>query len=775
MAPTIDKFKIRFRLDENAKDDIDKWITFAVSKKVQTLELNLNKIGQTLENYCFPNKLFDRKCGYSLKRHSFNDPLMEIKFLKSLVLRSVDVDDEGLNKILNNCPVLEHLFIMDSCKLVKPGIHEKGLALKSLDIRSCCQLESVEICDSNIVFFNCFGASSITLRFDNLQELEKICICNGLSWKELHDMFCQLSHVPCLQVLELDLYHVQGAVELLPLPKLQKLKQLTIKVVEPDEDGFFMLPYLLEACPNLQRLRVLRISLLVEENPNRGVRQMPKKDYQYLEVVEMFEYHGWTSDVELFLYFIQNCVALKKLVIGPTTLKDKNPARYHAHRELKPRTPVGVELDGLRNLGPDDLLSRLPDEILVSILSSFPLKEAAATSLLSRRWRYLWCQTDHLVFEDWERWSLMDTLSSKESNEYMSWVDHIIHQHKSPTVDEFKIRFGLDENATAAIDKWIKYAISKNVQTLELALVRSHGTCGHHCFPNKIFDRKRGSSLKRHSFNDPLMEIKFLKSLILRFVDVDDDGIKIILNNCLVLEHLSIVYSCKLVKPEIRGKGLVLKNLDIESCSQLESVEICDSNIVFFNCLGASSVTLRFDNLQKLEKICIDKRHSWKDVNDMFCQISCVPYLQVLELTLYCVEGGIELHPFPMLQKLEQLIIKVSEKDEDGFFVLPSLLEACPNLQSLTIMRFSWPIGEKPNRGVRQMAKEPHQSLEVVKMVEYHGWTSDGELFMYFIQNCVALKKLVIKPTRRDQSTARYHAQQELKPRTPVGVELVIL
>ncbi|BBH09776.1 F-box/RNI-like superfamily protein [Prunus dulcis] len=46
-----------------------------------------------------------------------------------------------------------------------------------------------------------------------------------------------------------------------------------------------------------------------------------------------------------------------------------------------------------------DRISALPDEILVSILSLLPLKEAAATSILSRRWQYVWMSTMVLNFD----------------------------------------------------------------------------------------------------------------------------------------------------------------------------------------------------------------------------------------------------------------------------------------------------------------------------------------------------------------------------------------
>ena len=73
---------------------------------------------------------------------------------------------------------------------------------------------------------------------------------------------------------------------------------------------------------------------------------------------------------------------------------------------------------------------------------------------------------------------------------------------------------------------------------------------------------------------------------------------------------------------------------------------------------------------------------------------------------------------------------------------------------------------------VRQMAKEPYQCLEVVEIVGYEGGTSDLELATYFTQNCVALKKLVIDPFFINDAGC---CVQELEPRTPVGVELVIL
>ncbi|KAJ0266078.1 F-box domain-containing protein [Hirschfeldia incana] len=47
-----------------------------------------------------------------------------------------------------------------------------------------------------------------------------------------------------------------------------------------------------------------------------------------------------------------------------------------------------------------DLISSLPDELIGKILSLVPTKEAASTSILSKRWKNLLCLVDSLCFDD---------------------------------------------------------------------------------------------------------------------------------------------------------------------------------------------------------------------------------------------------------------------------------------------------------------------------------------------------------------------------------------
>lgn len=94
----------------------------------------------------------------------------------------------------------------------------------------------------------------------------------------------------------------------------------------------------------------------------------------------------------------------------------------------------------------------------------------------------------------------------------------------------------------------------------------------------------------------------------------------------------------------------------------------------------------------------------------------------------------------------------------------------------------------KRRRKIRQAPKCTHKFLRLVEFVGYYGRTSDAELAVYFFENAVALRKIVIDPRNqilersplridqiRKEESARKRAKQQLEAKKPPGVELVIL
>ncbi|PRQ41627.1 putative F-box domain-containing protein [Rosa chinensis] len=86
-----------------------------------------------------------------------------------------------------------------------------------------------------------------------------------------------------------------------------------------------------------------------------------------------------------------------------------------------------------------DRISALPDDILVSIVSFLEIKEAAATSILSRRWQNVWEytmtlnleRTDFFAGDAFRRFkSLMEKLRYRRSHNYVDWVDGVLKHHR---------------------------------------------------------------------------------------------------------------------------------------------------------------------------------------------------------------------------------------------------------------------------------------------------------------------------------------------------------
>ena len=136
-----------------------------------------------------------------------------------------------------------------------------------------------------------------------------------------------------------------------------------------------------------------------------------------------------------------------------------------------------------------DRLSDLPDEILVSILSLLKLEERQRTSILSRRWRYLWTfVTCNLVFDKsrlqpvWEKFkcheiSIADfrTALSTERSKFIVWVNDVLELQQGDTIDEFRVFFDMDGTFSAVLDNWIRF-LGQNLLFrlfLEILLVNS--------------------------------------------------------------------------------------------------------------------------------------------------------------------------------------------------------------------------------------------------------------------------------------------------------------
>ncbi|GFP88455.1 putative F-box protein at3g58860 [Phtheirospermum japonicum] len=229
----------------------------------------------------------------------------------------------------------------------------------------------------------------------------------------------------------------------------------------------------------------------------------------------------------------------------------------------------------------------LPDDLLVSILSFLSLKEAATTSALSRRWRYLWTLTPKLDFDftkslhKIELKKMGEALLNCERRKYVRWVNRVLasRDHHHTAIFEFRVFFDLSAAHKKSLDQWLAYALSRKLERLELNLTDEGSREGRSCdecyaFPNEFLR------------TDSMINFECLKRVSLNFVNVGCEALDYLLCNCPRLEELSVSHSYNLYSVEISGVCCSLKRLEISNCDFLESVEIRDSNLVYLKYQG---------------------------------------------------------------------------------------------------------------------------------------------------------------------------------------------
>ncbi|KAE7997110.1 hypothetical protein FH972_001772 [Carpinus fangiana] len=448
-----------------------------------------------------------------------------------------------------------------------------------------------------------------------------------------------------------------------------------------------------------------------------------------------------------------------------------------------------------------DCISELPDEILVSILSRLTLREAVVTSVLSRRWEYLWASIYTLDF-DHRKTSGKITLTQSiklecpeltetERKRYVNWVNCVLGQHRGTTIDEFRIWFDLNKSYARDINRWIKFAMQKRVQRLEIHLsgFRPCNPWPASCYTTYTFPYQLllypqlCSDIPWHTF----VGFKSLKDLTLKEVNVSCEVLEYFLANCPNLERLVVHESEHLKKLRVVGSSLPLKHLWVSFCIGLKSIKICDTNLVSFKYVGPTT-RLLVNNAPLLVDVSIS--HGMYS-NFMLRQLSsCFSQLQVLTLSKWHLQDKIKRRLFTGLKNLKKLVLEIGVKDDESLLLFTPLIKACPYLQ-IFVFKIMWTSPLNKKRRVIKAVKCPHYHLKVVEIGGYYCGSSDFELAMYFIDNATILEKIIIDPryqckwysisrieTKEEQEleqTRRRRARRQLESKVPPRINLEIL
>ncbi|XP_027152894.1 F-box/LRR-repeat protein At3g58900-like isoform X4 [Coffea eugenioides] len=379
-----------------------------------------------------------------------------------------------------------------------------------------------------------------------------------------------------------------------------------------------------------------------------------------------------------------------------------------------------------------DQISRLPDEILVYILSCLTLKEAARTSVLSKRWIDLWRSMACLDFDASKVLKKMFSISSwgryadfvrKERCKYVEWVDKVLLQSdKSLALDDLRVAFCLDNFYGDKIHKWLQHAFARRVQRLELNLFADDdppSSQESYTFHYELFCLSSGQSQPGYSeiHHHAQIGFKSLRALSLKSLNVTGEVLEFFLINCPFLERLVVEASSVLINLRVCGPSIALKYLE---------------------------------------------------------------------------EKGI-VHELPQLTNLKEFVLIASASKDHSLIGFTSLIRASPNLEKFVLKLESWwDDMVRRDRKLKKAASFPLQHLKVVELLGYYGRRSELELVEYFLENAIVLEKLIIDPrdprnvtwpkTRKErkqekkqEKLARICAKQQIEGLIPSHIEFSIL
>ncbi|KAF3504395.1 hypothetical protein F2Q69_00045800 [Brassica cretica] len=222
----------------------------------------------------------------------------------------------------------------------------------------------------------------------------------------------------------------------------------------------------------------------------------------------------------------------------------------HSYRrnpsQRKFQRPKGI-IDGA------DFINSMPDDILHHILFFIPIDLAMRTSVLSRRWRHVWCEMPCLAIDEY---ILIKAAAGG------------VNQTLASYTASFKLRMRLNNTLPPPlIDSLVELAISRNVEKLSVTILDFRLQYKTYSFPDFFY---LSSSLNQLSLSLPFSDMiprctvswKSLRNLSLIECKLGQESTDNILSGCPVLESLTL-YACRSLERLDLRKSLSLRRLEI--------------------------------------------------------------------------------------------------------------------------------------------------------------------------------------------------------------------
>ncbi|QHN75748.1 FBD-associated F-box protein [Arachis hypogaea] len=428
-----------------------------------------------------------------------------------------------------------------------------------------------------------------------------------------------------------------------------------------------------------------------------------------------------------------------------------------------------------------DMISDLPDCILLHVLSFLPTKTAFLTTVLSRRWTNLCDDLQHLHFEQ-NQFRNRNTCSyCCTRTRLFATVNWILSRHKAPPIRTFRLTCNLDQFDVYTVEWFIRKVLGPNLEELNLQL--SFVCCSDRkvVIPNGVLSCTSLVTLRLNGGiripSPPSSSCRYhlpsLKTLQLYNVKTSVGNLEELLSHCTALETLVLDSVCRsqeegqlsICFPSL--KSLHFKSYFGDALSLLLVIDTPSLKRLYIQVVSGFR-EIRVRNLHNVEeaRINISKQSIVLEFLVELCRI------RILELGLLTVDCLPEVppHRIPELTCLQRLELTVKCFDTRSIM---NMLQKCPMLKLLAIV-FSFPkMDPHPSRKWELPAKIPTclaSHLQVIKIKRYYESRDDRDFFAYVLQHGLVLESLDLQVD--DMRSKGFPEELSLLPRSSKACQI---
>ncbi|KAL7249964.1 hypothetical protein ACSBR1_012031 [Camellia fascicularis] len=431
-----------------------------------------------------------------------------------------------------------------------------------------------------------------------------------------------------------------------------------------------------------------------------------------------------------------------------------------------------------------DMMSSLPENVLHHILSFLTTKEAIQTSILSRRWQYLWTSISNIDLNDMSSWSNRKKDKGKKKDRYpmcrssfLDFVERVLLLHDASDIKRLRLRFTVVVNSSR-LNSWISAAVRHNVEELDLSLpVQTRFV-----LPCCLFTCDSLVVLKLFMdcpFKPPIfIHFSNLKTLHLSAVTFsDDNSTQQLFSSCPVLQELELLYcGWKNLKTIIISiptlKRLAIENEPLRDDALSCVTKIYAANLISLKCTTNQKVDFHLCNLSSVVEAHIDLLYRFSMQQEVAsCAINLVTGICNVEtltisnntLSLMCVENVLDHIPTFYNMSCLELNEEFPGRLNGALMVL---LEKSPKLEFL-----DFDMGFEPNASFDEvdftLGRVPScftSCLKTISITVFKGTPAEFHMLRFLLKNATVLQAMLIycsgnSPTDTNPDELSYHIQ----------------